>query len=138
MSFFAYSQSSVSFKIKNAGLNPQNSKFNGTVVIKSINTGINKRDQHLVKPEYFDAAKYPHMTFNTNSVKTVDSNNLSVTGDLVIKGKSRKVTIPVKILTKGSKTRFTGEFTINRRDFGVGGSSLLLSDNLVVLLDITK
>ena len=156
VSFIAYSQSSVSFKIKNAGLTvngsfsdfttdvvydanaPQNAKFNGTVVIKSVNTGIKMRDEHLVKADYFDAAKFPNMTFTTISVKPEDKNNLSVTGDLVIKGKSKKITFPVKITAAGTKNKFTGEFKINRRDFGVGGSSLLMTDNLTVLLDVTK
>lgn len=154
--FFSTAQNAVAFKIKNAGLTvngnfaeytvdiaydkatPENSKFDGTVTIKSINTGIKMRDEHLVKEDYFNAGKFPNMTFKSTGVKSADGNTLNVSGDITIKGKTKKISFPVKITTSGTKTRFTGEFKLNRRDFGVGGSSILMSDNLVVLLDITK
>ena len=154
--FAGMSQKGVAFKIKNAGLTvngsfsdfkvdinynptaPTQSTFNGTIQVKSINTGINSRDKHLMKDEYFDVARFPTMVFNSTSVKSNNAGSLSVTGDLTIKGKTQKITIPVKVEKIGEKYRFVGSIKINRLTFGVGESSWVTADDLIINIDVTK
>lgn len=146
----------VRFVIKNAGFkvdghfdkfttdvvydanNLDASKFYGEIQTTSINTDNGKRDKHLRNEDYFEVAKYPTITFTSSNVKSAGTNKLTVTGTLKIKNMSKIVAIPVTLKNVGGKTTFSGELTINRRDYGVGGSSWVLSDKLTIYLDITK
>jgi len=149
-------QKEVTFKIKNAGLTVNGSfsdvkidinynssslsesTFKGTIQVKSVDTGISSRDKHLLKEEYFDTAKYPTMVFQSTSVKSNSDGNLSVSGNLTIKGKTQKVAIPVKVEKTGTKNRFTGNLKINRLTYGVGGSSWVMADDLIINIDVTQ
>lgn len=148
------SASTVTFKIKNAGLtvdgkftkfdynvkydekNPENSTFFGTIEVSSINTGISMRDDHLKKDEYFDVQKYPKMTFQSTKVTKIGNGNLEVLGKLTIKNITKTIKINVDVANEGSKNRFKSSFVLNRRTFEVGGKSWTLGDNLTILLNI--
>ncbi|WP_375584493.1 YceI family protein [Cyclobacterium xiamenense] len=113
---------------------PANSKFTATIQVNSINTGINKRDNHLRQEEYFHAEKYPTISFRSTSVSAPEPNRLTVKGDLTIKGKTLPVELAVAIREVGEKTQFSISGELDRRDFGVGGSSWVMSDD--VYLDL--
>jgi polyisoprenoid-binding protein YceI len=140
---------SVTFIIKNFGVNtkgefkglkgaikwdaatPANSSFNVSVDVNTINTGIDLRDNDLKKETYFNAEKYPTINFVST---TVNSNN--VTGNLTIKGVTKEINIPFTIAPAGSGYLFEGNFSLNRKDFGVGGGSFVLSDRVDVTLKV--
>ncbi len=146
----------VSFGIKNAGFTVNGffekyttdivynsadvtkSQFNGEISTSSINTDNKSRDKHLRAADYFDVEKYPTITFNSTSVVSKGQGKLSVTGNLKIKNVSKKVTFDVSVKQVGGKNEFTGSLPINRRDFGVGDKSFMLSDNLIIKLKIVK
>ncbi|CAN5355923.1 YceI family protein [soil metagenome] len=146
--------SSITFKIKNAGLTVDGSftgleadiKFNqlkpeeGTIKAivnsKSINTGNDMRDGHLKKAEYFDVEKFPKITLQSIKIETSGPISYKGTFNLTIKGVTKVVVIPFNFLKIPEKTQFKGSFTINRRDFGVGGSSIAMADNVTISLDI--
>ena len=151
-------ESEVKFTIKNFGLNV-NGSFNGlegTVVfdpsnlslsqmevsIKSstINTGINSRDNHLKKKDYFDVAKYPGIRIKSKAITAgPTSGTYILTGTLFIKSVSKDISFPFTATDLTPGYQFNGTFPLNRRDFGIGGSSISLSDNLTVsLLIVTK
>ena len=148
--------SSVKFLIKNFGLNvdgsfkgldgtivfnPDNlsaSAFKVTVDAATVNTGNGKRDGHLKKEEYFDAAKYPKIKFTSTKISgTGKANNYTVEGTVTIKGVSKAVSFPFSISPSSGVTVFTGQFKLNRRDFKVGGKSLVMSDEVTVVLNIS-
>lgn len=149
-------KSSVTFKIKNAGmtvdgsfnkftptifynkLHPEQSVFEGKIDVKSINTGISMRDNHLQKAEYFDADKYPSITFKSTSVKSLGANKLEVTGNLTIKKTTKSVKLTVETKSVSSKNVFSTSLKLNRRDYGVGGSSWTLADDLTIFLEIVE
>lgn len=149
-------KSSVTFKIKNAGMtvdgsfgkfnstivynktNPEKSKFEGKIEATSINTGINMRDNHLRKAEYFDVEKYPSITFKSTSVKSLGANKLEVLGNLTIKKTTKSVKLMVDVKSVSGKNVFSTSLKINRRDYGVGGSSWTLADELTVFLEIEE
>lgn len=146
--------SSVKFKIKNLGVtvggsftglqgkiafdpaNPGAASIEASIDVNSINTGIDLRDDHLKKEEYFDVKNYPRIHFVSTKVNAGRSGSYTVTGLLTIKKVTREISFPFTATPQGNGFLFTGEFKINRRDFGVGGSSFTMSDNLTVQLSV--
>ena len=61
----------------------------------SINTKNKKRDEHLRSPEFFDAAKFPKITFKSTKVAKAKGGGLAVTGDLTMHGVTKPVTLAV-------------------------------------------
>ena len=113
------------------------SAFDVAVDVATINTDNDSRDEHLRQAEYFDAAT--HKTIQIQSTKITTS---SIAGryymfaNLTIKGVTKPVEFGFGATPKDGGYVFDGEFKINRRDFGVGGSSVSLSDNLTVSLSV--
>jgi polyisoprenoid-binding protein YceI len=110
--------------------NPAASTVEFTAKVDSIDTDNKDRDNHLKSPDFFDAAKFPTMTFTSTAVKPKDANTLDVTGNLTIHGVTKAVTIPVSVLgtvaTKGGeKAGFESNFTIDRKDYGVQWNRVL-------------
>jgi polyisoprenoid-binding protein YceI len=148
--------SKVHFVIKNFGIktggdftglkgsvvfDPKNldkSKMDVTVDAASVDTDNNTRDSHLRKKEYFDAEKYPLIRFvSTRITQNKIVGRFYIFGTITIKGVPKSVEFGFSATALSKGYLFKGEFTINRRDFGVGGSSISLSDNLTVLLSVT-
>ncbi len=148
--------SKVTFVIKNAGFNvdgkfgglsttitfdkqnPTSAGLRATVQTATIDTDNGMRDGHLKKEEYFDVAKHPTIIIQSTSI-TRGAGNDQYKGifNVTIKGVTKQVTIPFTFTTNGSTGKFSGSFTINRRDFKVGGSSWILSDKATVTLDVS-
>lgn len=114
----------VLFDPENAGA----SRIDLNVKVPSINTNIVKRDTHLRSADFFDAEKYPLMTFKSTDIKHVADNQYMVEGELTIKDVTREVAVPFTYfgirdnpLEKGQRVAgFEAEFTINRLDYNVG------------------
>lgn len=149
--------STVSFKIRNFGINNEGSfkGLQGTIVYDpqdpaadsfdvsidaaSINTDNNMRDDHLRKEAYFDVEKYPRIRFVGSRVVAIDANgHYRVTGKLTIKGTTQEVSFPFLATPAGDDYIFNGSFTINRRDFGVGGTSSLSNEVTVSLTVLAR
>lgn len=96
-----------------------------TAKIESINTGVDRRDAHLRTADFFDAAKYPEMTFKSTRVEKKRNNQYVLHGDFTLRGITKRVAIPFTVagaIKDGQgNTRFgvSGQTTINRRDFGI-------------------
>ncbi len=146
--------SAITFKIKNAGLTvdgtfsgleadiqfnplkPAEANITASVNTKSVNTGNDMRDEHIRKPEYFDAEKFPKITLQSTKIEKTGPITYKGTFNLTIKGATKEVIIPFNFLKIPEKTEFKGSFSINRRDYGVGGSSISMADNATITLDI--
>jgi polyisoprenoid-binding protein YceI len=146
--------SEVKFKIKNFGFtvtgtltglkgsirfDPNdlpNSQFEVSIDAKTINTGIDMRDDHLRKSDYFDVENYPHIKFVSVKISpSTKSGTLFIFGKLTIKNVTKDISFPFKATPTENGYLFTGEFKINRRDFKVGGGSTV-ADNLTVSLSV--
>jgi polyisoprenoid-binding protein YceI len=146
--------SSVQFKIKNLGFNvngsfrgldgniqfdPNNltaSKFDVSVDVNTVNTENNMRDNHLRNENYFDVKNYPRIHFVSTKVITSNKTGfLIIFGKLTIKNTSKDISFPFTATLTNEGYLFNGTFIINRKDFGVGGTSTI-SDNLEVSLNI--
>ena len=103
----------------------------------TIKTGIELRDNHLRREEYFNVSKYPLISFvSTNITNSKKNGTLLLTGNITIKGVTRKISFPFTITPKGEDYLLAGEFQIDRRDYGIGGKSMVLSDNLTVSISV--
>ena len=98
----------------------ENSSVAITIDAASINTRVDMRDNHLRSADFFDVAKYPTITFKSTGVKQTAANKLEITGDLTVKGVTKKIVVPASVMfyDKGVG-RFRGTLTILRKDFGV-------------------
>lgn len=147
------SKSQVSFTIKNFGLNTNGSfsglkgsiqfdpnklstaSFNVSVDVNTVSTGIDARDSHLKKEEYFNAEKYSIINFTSTGVKK-DNQGYIITGLLTIKGVSKTESFPFTVESQNGGLLFTGSFSINRKDFGVGDGSAVLGSNVDINLKV--
>lgn len=117
--------------------NPGASSFDVSVDAATIDTDNEGRDEHLRKPEYFDAEKFKTIEIKSTKVTVAKTGGkFYIYANLTIKGVTKPVEFPFSVNTKNGGYVFTGEFQINRRDFGVGGSSVSMSDNLTVSLSV--
>jgi len=102
---------------------PENSSVTAQIDVRSIDTRIKKRDDHLRSPEFFNVEKFPHMTFKSRSVKRTGPQGGDIVGDLTMHGVTRPTTLHVKFLTpinETSRTRWAVTTDpINRRDFNL-------------------
>ena len=104
--------------------NPAASSVNFTIQAASIDTDNADRDNHLRGADFFEVEKFPTLTFSSSSVKAVDADTLEVTGELTMKGVTKKVTVPVELLgtvktPRGEKAGFETAFKVDRKDYGI-------------------
>jgi len=76
---------------------PDRSTVTAIIQVASIDTKIAKRDQHLRSADFFDAAKFPEITFRSRAVKRTGANSGDITGDLTMHGVTRPMTLHVKL-----------------------------------------
>ena len=144
--------SMIEFVIKNFGINTKgsfsgldgrisfdakdNSKctFDVSVAASSVNTDNEMRDNHLKKNSYFDVERYPRIRIVSTSI-TGDNGRYTFNGKLTIKDKTKDISFPFVATATGEDYIFKGSFTINRRDFEVGGGSTI-SNNCTVNLTV--
>lgn len=106
---------------------PENSSVTAQIAVRSIDTRIKKRDDHLRSAEFFNVEKFPYITFKSRSVKRTGPQSGDILGDLTIHGVTRPVTLHVKLLTPMNETNRTRWSVttepILRRDFDLMFSS---------------
>jgi polyisoprenoid-binding protein YceI len=105
---------------------PEHSSVSARIQVKSIDTKIRKRDEHLLSEEFFDAQRYPEITFETRSVRQTGPESGEISGDLTMHGVTRAVVLHAKLLTplQSSKSppRIRWVITtepLKRRDFNL-------------------
>lgn len=115
------------------------SSVNVTIEAASVDTGVEKRDEHLRTDDFFDAAKHPTITFVSKKVTPGDKGKLKVSGDLTIYGVTKAVVLDVTGPTKELKDPWgnirrgvSATTTINRTDFGLTYNKIL--DNGVMVI----
>jgi polyisoprenoid-binding protein YceI len=125
--------------------NLERSSAQATIDVASINTGNQKRDDHLRGPDFFDAAKYPTMTFKSTAWKKTGDDTYDVTGDLTLKDVTKPVVLKVTSLGFGPGqpgTQLSGwEATtkIDKKEFNVKdptGLDAALGDDVTITINI--
>jgi len=110
-----------------------------SIDVNTINTREAKRDAHLKSPDFFDAAKFPALTFKSKKVEKAGADKLKVTGDLTIHGVTKEVVLNVEGPTAEIKDPFgnakrgaTATTKINRKDFGLNWNKALEAGGVLV------
>ena len=86
---------------------PENSSVTARIDVRSIDTGIVKRDNHLRSPEFFNVEKFPEITFKSRSVKRTGPQEGDIAGDLTMHGVTKPITLHVKLLGSPDETKQT-------------------------------
>ena len=123
-------------------LDPKNvaaSKVSIEVPIANVRTGIAALDEHLMKPEFFDTAKFPKATFVSTGVKTDGPTSAEITGNLTIKGVTKPVKLDAEFYGAGKapamaggkeNVGFVATATVKRSDFNMGYGVPMVGDNI--------
>lgn len=114
------------------------SKFSVNVDVNSINTGNGMKNKHAKSDKWFDAKKYPSITFNSSKFSK-STNGYLVEGTLEMHGVKKEIKIPFTFINN----TFKGNFSVNRMDYGVGtmeGMSKKVSNeiNIDITVPVTK
>lgn len=127
---------------------PARSSVDFVIQAASIDTGDASRDEHLRSPDFFEATKYPAITFKSVSVTPKSATLFDVTGTLTMHGVTRSLTLPVTFMGFGKDARgneragFEIVTTLDRKDYNItwnrlldeGG--LLLGDEVDVVINL--
>jgi polyisoprenoid-binding protein YceI len=110
---------------------PERSRIDWRVDVSSVDTGEPNRDKALQAPEYFDAARFPEIRFDSDGVRPLADGQLEVRGRVTIRGVTKALTVTAvsrgvhDVPGEGTFAVFETAFVLNRYDFGVVGGSLL-------------
>ncbi|MFL5589488.1 MAG: YceI family protein [Ktedonobacteraceae bacterium] len=121
---------------------PDNSWVEAEVDAASINTRDARRDDHLRSPDFFDAEKYPKITFKSTKVTPTGNNQYRVTGNLTMHGVTKEETFhadysgQVKDLYGLQRAAFSVKGKINRKDFGLNWNVALETGGVLVGEDV--
>jgi polyisoprenoid-binding protein YceI len=126
-----------------------NSRVEATIEAASIHTRDDQRDAHLKSPDFFDVEKFPSLHFKSSGISIVRDGELSVEGDLTIRGVTRKVrfavegpTPPTKDPWGNTRVAISATTRINRKDFGLTWNAaletggVLVGDEVTITLDV--
>jgi polyisoprenoid-binding protein YceI len=106
-----------------------------TVAAASIDTGVKKRDDHLRSADFFDAAKYPDITFSATSV-TLSGENATAAGTLTVRDQTRPVTVSGAVSANGAdEISLDAELPVNRGQYGMSFNQLgmMSLDNIITI-----
>jgi polyisoprenoid-binding protein YceI len=151
---YTVTKSTVSYQIKNMGFNTSGT-FSGvqasimfdpakldassivaTAEVATINSNSDMRDKHLKSDDFFDVAKYPKITIKSISLKHKSGSNYTGQFSVTIKDKTKLLEMPFTYTENGGTATFIGTLKLKRSDFGVGGSSMMMSDDVTVATNV--
>ncbi len=128
---------------------PAQSSVEATIPIASVNTGDDQRDAHLKSGDFFDAEKFPEMSFKSTQVKSTEPGEMAVTGDLTLHGVTKPVTFAVEGPSEPAKDPWgnmrvglSATAKISRKDFGLTWNAaletggVLVGDDVAITLDV--
>lgn len=129
--------------------NIENSSVEIDIDVASVDTGNDRRDDHLRSGDFFLAEKHPNMRFISKSVRERKDGVLVVVGDLTIRGKKKTVVLEVRgpspeMKDPGGRPHiaFSGQTTVNRFDYGlkwnkaIEGGGYVVGEEVVIELEI--
>lgn len=135
------------FKVFDGSIISKNQDFTDaqiefTVDVNSINTNNEMRDKHLKGDDFFNAEKYPKMTFKSSSFKKLSGNKYELTGNLTIRDVTKNVKFDVthggvvKDPYGNTKAGFKATTTINRKEFNLKWNAVTEAGGAVVSDDV--
>ena len=137
----------VGFAARHFGINTVKGKFNeftgklaldgntlreasATIQVKSIDTGVTQRDDHLRTADFFDAATYPTIIFKTKRVER-SGDAVVLTADFTMRGVTKELRLPVTLSKPikdpwgNTRVGLEAKTKLNRKDYGIKYNDLL-------------
>jgi polyisoprenoid-binding protein YceI len=114
------------------------SSVEAVIRVASISTGQAQRDEHLRSPDFFDAERFPTLTFRSTGVRDLGDGKLSVAGELAMHGVTRAVELTVTETGRGTdpwgneRIGFSASTAVDRRDFGLTWNQALETGGILV------
>ncbi len=124
----------------NINWNPKNlssSSFLVSINAATIDTDNKLRDKHLRKEDYFSVQKFPIISIQSSKISGNSNGTYQLEANLTIKGTTKKISFPFTALQQGGNIIFKGNLEINRRDYGVGGASISLSNTVKLKINVS-
>ena len=149
MVLFSWSHFGFSHPTANLGLgqgtvvfdpqHPEQSKVSVSMPLSALDTHVSALDTHLKEADFFDAAKYPQVTYQSTKVEALGNNRFKVTGNLTVHGVTRPVVLDATLnkigpdpMSKAPSIGFDATGTLKRSDFGVGAYVPAVSDEITL------
>ena len=124
--------SSISFDKKSLA----DSKITASIDVKTLKAGNEKLETHLLSPDFFNAEKFPKITFSSSEIKSTDA-GFTAKGSLTMKDSTKIIELPFNFKENGEgKAVFTGTMTVNACDYGVMKKEKAGSDKVVIYLSV--
>ncbi|MCG2572434.1 MULTISPECIES: YceI family protein [Acinetobacter] len=118
---------------------PANSSVNVTIPVSSVNTNVPALDKEFQEDGWFNAAKYPNITFVSTKVETKDKKHFKITGNLTVKGITKPVVLKAVLnkqgvhpMTKAEAVGFNATTSFKRSDFGIANYVPNVGDTITV------
>jgi polyisoprenoid-binding protein YceI len=118
---------------------PAQSSVQVTLPLARLDTHVPALDEHLKKPDFLDAGKYPTVTFKSTAVQPLGGNKFKVTGNLTVHGVTRPVVLDATLnkigphpMSKAQSIGFDATASLKRSDFGVGAYVPNVSDEITI------
>ncbi|MDR7656309.1 YceI family protein [Acinetobacter junii] len=141
---FGFSTPSANFtdiqgviKVDNA--KPSNSSVDVIIPISSVNTNVPALDKEFQEEAWFNAAKYPNITFKSTKVETKDKKHFKITGNLTVKGVTKSVVLDAVLNKQGEHPMakvpaigFNATTSFDRSAFGIGNYVPNVGDKITV------
>jgi polyisoprenoid-binding protein YceI len=119
--------------------NRMDSTVEASIDVATLKTGDDQRDGHLKSADFFEAEKFPVITFKSSSIVSAGGANYDVTGDLTLHGITKSVTLAVEDVSTPAKDPWgnqriglSASTKINRKDFGLTWNSPLETGGVLV------
>lgn len=128
-------------KIKYDPSHPSGTEVEFTVYTRSVDSRNERRDNALRSHEFFHVSRYPTMTFKSTRTIAQHDGQLLIEGELTIRGITKHVTVPVKVLglkdtgsELGTLAGFEAMFTVDREEFGIGDGWAIIGREATIQL----
>jgi polyisoprenoid-binding protein YceI len=123
---------------------PSKDSLEATIDANSVDTRVEARDNDLRSPRFFDAQKYPTITFHSKATKVSAPGKLLITGDLTIRGVTREVVLDVDgpsaaikdPMGKGQRLGASATTKITRQEFGINADPGIVGDVITITIDV--
>lgn len=123
--------------------NIENSSVNIVIDTESVNTFHGKRNEHLASPDFFNAAEFPEMTFESTKITKTGDNTAKLEGDLTLLGVTKPVTLDLVVnkvgphpFTQQPMAGFTATGTVKRSEFGMNYGLPAIGDEVHLQIDV--
>lgn len=141
---FGFSTPSANFSdiqgvIKVDNAKPSNSSVEVTIPVSSVNTNVTALDKEFQQEAWFNASKYPTITFKSTKVETKDKKHFKITGNLTVKGITKPVVLDAVLNKQGEHPMakvpaigFNATTSFNRSEFGLANYVPNVGDKITV------